>query len=303
MQGDQRQLPKNKLRSLRSRIAFTHWENPSKPGLLLLHGWSDHGRCWDGVADALSDRFNIVAPDLRGHGDSDWDPTGVYGGDHFLADTVNLLLNFNWKKTHVITHSGSGNVGLFLATLYPELVASLTMIEPVMIHRKDGRSDELKFLRSFIETRRELHHPVEFDDIDAALANRKRAAPFIPDKIRTHIVTHNLRQRRNGKFTWKSDPKVYLTKGAFGRLQLYSVDQKNQLFGGLKCPVLVIKGQKSHFEDPLEKESLKHLRQGYLAVIPNAHHHPHHEKPGLTLNALNQFYNVIERPTSTTAHV
>jgi pimeloyl-[acyl-carrier protein] methyl ester esterase len=46
----------------------------SGPALVLLHGWGLNVRVWDGLADALCDRFRIVAVDLPGHGRSAWLP-------------------------------------------------------------------------------------------------------------------------------------------------------------------------------------------------------------------------------------
>ena len=44
----------------------------------MLHGGRDHCRNWDWTAAALRDEWHIIAPDLRGHGDSQWSPDGSY---------------------------------------------------------------------------------------------------------------------------------------------------------------------------------------------------------------------------------
>src|SRR5436305_311115 len=56
--------------SQRLRLHYVDWGNASKPPLLLLHGGRDHCRNWDWTAAALRDRYHVIAPDLRGHGDS-----------------------------------------------------------------------------------------------------------------------------------------------------------------------------------------------------------------------------------------
>ena len=63
-------------RSQGLRLHFTDWGNASAPPLLLVHGGLDHSRSWDHLAQAL--RANsFVAPDLRGHGNSDWAPAAA----------------------------------------------------------------------------------------------------------------------------------------------------------------------------------------------------------------------------------
>src|SRR3546814_6522974 len=61
------------------------------PPLLLVHGGRDHCRSWDWVAEKLADRYHIIAPDLRGHGDSAWSPDGQYDMDSFVYDLAQLI--------------------------------------------------------------------------------------------------------------------------------------------------------------------------------------------------------------------
>ncbi|MGA3002432.1 MAG: alpha/beta fold hydrolase, partial [Acetobacteraceae bacterium] len=58
--------------SQRLRLHYVDWGNPDAPPLLLVHGGRDHCRNWDWVATALQDEYHVIAPDLRGHGDSQW---------------------------------------------------------------------------------------------------------------------------------------------------------------------------------------------------------------------------------------
>jgi pimeloyl-ACP methyl ester carboxylesterase len=54
------------------RLHYADWGNEAAPPLLLIHGGRDHCRSWDAIARALQPHFHVMAPDLRGHGDSDW---------------------------------------------------------------------------------------------------------------------------------------------------------------------------------------------------------------------------------------
>src|SRR5258708_7519682 len=58
--------------SQRLRLYYVDWGNPEAPPLLLLHGGRDHCRNWDWVAAELRQDWHVIAPDLRGHGDSQW---------------------------------------------------------------------------------------------------------------------------------------------------------------------------------------------------------------------------------------
>ena len=58
--------------SQRLRLHYVDWGNQHKPLLLLIHGGRDHCRSFDWMAKELREDFHIIAPDLRGHGDSQW---------------------------------------------------------------------------------------------------------------------------------------------------------------------------------------------------------------------------------------
>ena len=72
--------------SQRLRLHYADWGNPDAPPLILLHGGRDHCRNWDWVAQDLRKDFHILAPDLRGHGDSGWSSSGDYSMSAFVYD-------------------------------------------------------------------------------------------------------------------------------------------------------------------------------------------------------------------------
>ncbi|MET0374289.1 MAG: alpha/beta fold hydrolase, partial [Rhizorhabdus sp.] len=59
-------------------LNIVEWGERGAPPLILQHGGRDHARSWDAVAAAFADDYHVIAPDLRGHGDSDWASDGAY---------------------------------------------------------------------------------------------------------------------------------------------------------------------------------------------------------------------------------
>ena len=78
-------------RSQGLRLHYADWGNEAAPPLILVHGGRDHCRSWDAVALALRTHFHIMAPDLRGHGDSDWAKGSSYSLSDYLYDLTRLL--------------------------------------------------------------------------------------------------------------------------------------------------------------------------------------------------------------------
>ena len=66
------------------RLHYVDWGNEAAPPLILVHGGLDHCRNWDAIARELQPHFHVVAPDLRGHGDSEW----AKGSSYSLVDHV-----------------------------------------------------------------------------------------------------------------------------------------------------------------------------------------------------------------------
>lgn len=92
--------------------------------LLLLHGWPEFWLTWEPVISRLSDRFTLIAPDLRGFGDSD-KPDGPYGPDGHAADMLAVMDALGIERFAVIGHDVGGAVMQPLARQAPERLAGL----------------------------------------------------------------------------------------------------------------------------------------------------------------------------------
>src|SRR5438552_7695077 len=79
------------------------------PPLLLLHGWPEFWLTWEPVMTRLADRYTLIAPDLRGFGDSD-KPDGPFGPDQHAADMLALLDALKIDRAGVVGHDVGGAV-------------------------------------------------------------------------------------------------------------------------------------------------------------------------------------------------
>ena len=97
--------------------------------MLLVHGGRDHCRNWDWVAHELKSEYHVIAPDLRGHGDSQWLVGGGYTTLDYVYDIAQLVRQTRLDDMVVIGHSMGGSVSLAFTGLYPEKVRKLVSIE------------------------------------------------------------------------------------------------------------------------------------------------------------------------------
>ncbi len=94
------------------------------PALLLLHGWPEFWLTWEPVMTRLAERFTLLAPDLRGFGDSD-KPDGPFGPADHAEDLLALLEALGVEKAGVVGHDVGGGVMQPLVRQAPERIAGL----------------------------------------------------------------------------------------------------------------------------------------------------------------------------------
>src|SRR5271167_2275952 len=115
--------------SQRLRLRYVDWGHPDAPPLVLVHGGQDHCRNWDWVAQDLRRDYHVIAPDLRGHGDSAHSPSGDYHLTNYVYDLAQLIHQQKLAPVRIIAHSLGGNIALRYTGLYPDTVQKLVAIE------------------------------------------------------------------------------------------------------------------------------------------------------------------------------
>src|SRR5437764_2619643 len=85
------------------RLHYREWGAQDAAALVIRHGAAARARAWDAVAGALADRWHLVVPDLRGHGETDWTPD--YSIDAFVQDTDHLAAHLHLPTFALLGHS------------------------------------------------------------------------------------------------------------------------------------------------------------------------------------------------------
>ena len=146
--------------SQRLRLHYVDWGNHDAPPLLLLHGGRDHCRNWDWVAGRLRKDWHIIAPDLRGHGDSQWSASANYGMAGYIYDLAQLIHQLKLAPVTIVAHSLGGSIALRYAGIYPDNVKRLVAIEGLgmspQVLRDRGKKPIDERMRSWIEEQRAL---------------------------------------------------------------------------------------------------------------------------------------------------
>jgi pimeloyl-ACP methyl ester carboxylesterase len=109
------------------RIAYRVAGDPDLPVLLLIHGITSSSATWDPVIPALAEHAHVIAPDLRGHGDSD-KPRGDYSLGAFASGLRDLLEYLGHERVTIVGHSLGGGVAMQFAYQHPEYCQRLVLV-------------------------------------------------------------------------------------------------------------------------------------------------------------------------------
>ena len=268
------------------KLHVTDWGNPLAPPLLLVHGGLDHSRSWDHLAQALAADFHVVAPDLRGHGDSGWATGSSYSLADHVYDLTNLVKSEGFGPVAIVGHSMGGMVSLTYAGAFPERVSKLVVLDgvtnfparrpkPADVRIADWAGDLDKLAQ------RKIHRYATVADGADRIVGRN---PRLTRAQAMHLATHGMKRNDDGSFSWKYDP--YLRARAPYRL---SLEDNTGLWSRIACPTLLVAASESFLPDPEKAGVMSHFKHAELAKIAGAGHWLQHDRPDEVLALIQKF--------------
>jgi pimeloyl-ACP methyl ester carboxylesterase len=265
--------------SQRLRLNYVDWGNPDAPPLVLVHGGQDHCRNWDWVAQDLRRDYHIIAPDLRGHGDSAHSPSGDYHLTNYVYDLAQLIHQQKLAPVRIIAHSLGGNIALRYTGLYPDTVSKLVAIEglgpsPAMMRQRLG-STVGERLRTWIEGRRKLsaRDHRRYATLEEAYARMHKENNHLTPEQARHLTIHGASQNEDGTYSWKFDNYVR----SFSPVDIPQ-EELHELWSAITCPTLLVNGKESWASDPSEDGRIKHFKNARGVVFDRAGHWVHHDR-------------------------
>ncbi|MBM2826527.1 MAG: alpha/beta hydrolase fold, partial [Dehalococcoidia bacterium] len=171
---------------------YLEWGRPGNPDLLLVHGWTSWAQSWRWLAEQLQDEYHIIAPDHRGHGESDKPVTGYRLRD-FAEDMHQLISALGLKRPLYAGNSWGGCIGTVMAADYHQDLSKVLLGDPVYWKMINAFVTNLpnalaRKRRSDDELRKEMREAGRNDqEIEAEIV---RTRQFSEDAI-TRLLTDN----------------------------------------------------------------------------------------------------------------
>jgi pimeloyl-ACP methyl ester carboxylesterase len=229
--------------------------DPDRPAVLLLHGGGQTRHSWGNTAESLGDAgFYAVTADLRGHGESSWDPNGDYSFTAQMADVeawCRLL-----DRPAVVGASLGGLAALWTegtraADREPPAGSSLVLVDIAHRSAQVGVDRIMNFMSG---------NPDGFASVDEAADAVAEYLPHRPRPSNTDGLARNLRLGEDGRFRWHWDPE-FMSGNRPRSSTDFEIFTKHAR--RLMLPVLLVRGGRS---DVLSRE----LAEEFLTIVPHA---------------------------------
>jgi esterase len=245
--------------------------------LLFIHGGSAFGHWWDFVAPHFTDRFHTLAMDLRGHGESDWSPSGDYSMEAYAADVAAMVESWGLGDPVLVGHSRGGLVGLTYSASPQARTRALAIVDSL-----PQSGEELISWTQSMKTWR----PRRYATLEEACANFR----LLPAE--THATAAMLKQiaqfayrQEDGAWVVRIDPRCR------GRDPINVFDY----LPAVRCPVLVARaGLSPMISDEVGRKMAAAARHGTIVEIENAYHHAMLDNPDALVRELKRFLAGLE---------
>jgi pimeloyl-ACP methyl ester carboxylesterase len=268
------------------RLHVRRWGRPNAPMLFMLHGWMDVSASFQFVVDALRGDWQVLAPDARGFGLSDWPVAASGGGQYwfheYLADLDALLDHYAPKgQVNLIGHSMGANVVCLYAGARPERVRRVVDLEGFgLAPARAGQAP--RRLASWLDDLRAPPALGTYATLEDVAARLIKTNPRLMSKRAHYLAQHWSRRGEDGRYVLLADP-AHKLRGPL----LYRLDEVMAVWSNVSAKVLHVEAVASPtlamlagaiplFEFKVRFRAFRDWRE---TLIEDAGHMVHHDQP------------------------
>jgi len=208
-------------------LHYLDWGSPGATPMVLLHGLCSNAHYWDFFAQSMKQDYHILAPDQRGHGNSD--RAESYGPKDYVLDLEAFITELGLNEIVLIGHSLGGINSIIYAARHPDLVSRLVIIDigPEIATTGIERMQH--------DSTRE---PEVFSSEAEVIQYMREIQPRYSDAFIQHQVKYALRHDKDGRLRFKYDRALLTT-------DLRSPEWLWEYLGQIICPTLIMHGIES----------------------------------------------------------
>lgn len=254
--------------------------------VVLLHGYLDLARSFDEVIAPLGEAgYRVIAPDFRGHGETDPTPVGsYYHAMDYVADLDGLLDALVLDRVHIVAHSMGGTVATRYAGTRPARVASLALIEGVGPPSMPADVSPDRTLAWLDGVKKVRARPARvLRSLDEVVARMRTSHPSVPPEILRVMAERATAPTADGGRAFRFDP-LHMTTSP----QRYDAEAFEAYVARITCNVLSIDGGDLTAWPELADRATRYPNVRSVS-IPGAGHMIHWTAPAALVTALLAF--------------
>lgn len=256
--------------------------------LVLLHGWGDCGASFQFLVDELNDGWFVIAPDWRGFGLTHLRCENYWFPD-YVADLDAILAIYQPENpVNLIGHSMGANAAGLYAGIFPERVRSFVNVEGFGLADGDPRNAP-KTYRRWIEQAREMPSYATYLAFDDLADRIQKRSPSLSRSRALYVAQNWAQLAKDGSIMLRADPAHKLPSALE-----YRRAEAEACWNRVTAPVLLVIGENTDFKAAIkpwiDPDESKHPFHGArTAVIPDAGHMVHFERPAELADAVETF--------------
>lgn len=255
------------------RLHYLDWGTAGRQPLILLHGIGRVAHTFDHVAPHFVDDYHVFAVDMRGHGDSGWDPNGQYLVEDYVSDIEAMVATLGLDNLVLWGNSTGGRVAQVFAGKHPDLVSAV-IVEDVGPERPESIANNL--------AERIRREQVGWESQEALFEQLQRGSQRTrPEVLRAYARFGSHVRAEDGRTIFKRDPRI---NDGFVPTDLWRFVRE------IKAPTIYILGGASTIVSPEAQTALRNtLPQVQIETMPGLGHYPSEESPEEFLKIVDRF--------------
>jgi pimeloyl-ACP methyl ester carboxylesterase len=248
--------------------------------IVFLHGAALNAHTWDVVCLILRRQHHCYALDQRGHGESLWAEDGDYSGDAHRGDIEAFVDHLGLDQFILVGHSMGGFNAFNYACHHSHRLAALVLVDA-------GPSMLVKGAPRIVDF---VSETAESDSLDEIMEKAMKFNPRRDPRLLRRSLLHNFRRTPAGKWTRKTDLRIWQSKGNRGPEREKLAERFRQASARVTCPTLIVQGGLSDvFTVEDAQEWAAGFPHGRYAQVADAGHTVQGDNPRVLAHAVSQF--------------
>ena len=249
--------------------------------IVALHGLYASSDSWIGLANELSNHYQVILVDQRNHGRSPHSPEHTY--EQLSNDLHMLLDSLSLKQVILMGHSMGGKTAMYFALRHPERVKGL-IVEDVSPLAYPSNHENALYHKKIIHSLQSL--PINSCQSRRELENI--LFQTISDMKLCKFLLKNLQRTKDGKFVWRINLDILLNN------LLNILDEVTLSCTAIKTPSLFIKGSMSKYVEKKDETAIQnYFPNASIVTIQNVGHWVHTEQQNEFLRNVNQYLSLL----------